>query len=279
MSPTNCSRRVNSGKVLLTVAVVGSLFGACGSRTMLTEKAPGVVSGTNVPELKLYEVEFASPVLTQNRVNERSLPFDRSSVHGQIDQIDHHTNYGMWLVLAHTGPSPSDGQKVYYYCEASGGVTRVTAYSRMRVYSASIVSRGSGTEPFILASVLPAGSVWYAAELWTNRISSSTPARLTIGGVYTLAPDRSKVAFWRTDGDGYHGLHVWDVHTGEIGNVVSMREQDPGSGTSWDLRWSADSAAINIRGACSGFQRSSAVGRREFNLVYIVSRKQLFQLP
>ena len=149
----------------------------------------------------------------------------------------------------------------------------------MSVSDAFVLSDENQENPFILVSVRPTtNSDWWISELWTNNLRLGTASRMIAGGDCKIAPDRSKIAFWRRDGNGFHSLHVWDVKTDTIEDVISMWEIDPGSGTSWEWRWSADSKALNIQGACSGFHRYWKRGRKEFNLVYLVEAKRMFAI-
>jgi hypothetical protein len=267
--------------LLLTIAIAGLLFRVPGNPdgTLTNENTPTLVLDTKPPELLGYLSEFSLPFPKQTSSAKPILPFNHEMLQGEIDYVDYHVGCRMWLIQSHSGREPLETPRLHCYSEEVGSLEEVEVYAGMKFYSGHILRREDSGKPVALVRVWPAGSEWYEQELWTKSLPNGRAARLTAGGVYTLAPNRSKAAFWRADGKGYHSLHVWDSRTENIDHVISMWEEDPGSGTSWRWRWSADSMALNIRGTCNGFELSRNRGRREFDLVYLLSKKQIFHVP
>jgi len=104
-------------------------------------------------------------------------------------------------------------------------------------------------------------------------------SRLTDGGYCKASQDHSHVAFWRADESGFHSFHILDLRSGNIDDVISMWESDPGSGISWDWGWSADSKAIYIEGACGGFYHHRKWEYKQLDLIYLVNTRQMLQVP
>ena len=68
------------------------------------------------------------------------------------------------------------------------------------------------------------------------------------GYMYVGSPDGRYVAFSRDARRYYHTVFVWDERTRALHPVVSIQEGDPGSGTSHEYRWTADSGALVLTG-------------------------------
>ena len=75
----------------------------------------------------------------------------------------------------------------------------------------------------------------------------------------------------------YYSLHVWDFETDEVETVLSLRESDPGSGRSFEYRWSGDSRAFQLTGRTSGFERRNPEGR-DLNLIYLIGDSNLYEV-
>jgi hypothetical protein len=94
-----------------------------------------------------------------------------------------------------------------------------------------------------------------------------------------VSPDRRRVAY-ATSLNGFSGFHnvmVYDVRDGRSTRVLSLREVDPGSGSSFGYRFSADSAALVITGTSSGFMPFSATFT-PLRIVYLNDTGELFDL-
>jgi hypothetical protein len=265
--------------ILLAIATLGSLLLGCGEhRGNPVDNALRTYSATNAPELEKYVLEFSEPRKTAG-ATEPSKPFPSSIIEGHIDSLDHNTNYGLWVARTHTGSNFYDGQRIYLYSDHEHSLREVVALRDRRIEDPVIPVRQHTGDISILAAVWPMHSQWWKSELWTNSIRTGAFSVMAAGGGCTVSPDHTKVAFWRTDGSGFHSLHLWDANTGTIQDIISMWEVDPGSGTSWHLKWSADSNALGLKGACGGFSRHRDRGRKDLNLIYLVPDKQMFQIP
>lgn len=267
---------------LLFLVVCGPiLLVSCGvdSRSTITEVVPNISPVTNDPVLHKYVSEFSQLAPKAVQLTEPSIPFARNLIRGSIDAVDYNTNCSLWLIQSHAGSNHFDGQKLYLYSDKSQSLSEVAGFAGKRVENAIILSDWHGGDPFVLASIWPSNSEWWFTELWTNNLRSGVLLHLTDGGDCKVSPDHSHVAFWRRDSEGFYSLHIWDVHTGSIENVISMWERDPGSGTSWNWNWSVDSKALHIQGTCGGFLRRGKRERKEINLIYLVASKQMFQTP
>ncbi len=84
------------------------------------------------------------------------------------------------------------------------------------------------------------------------------------------SPDRMRVAYLTSENgllSGLHNIMVYDVAKGRSARVLSLREADPGSGTSFFYRWANDSFALVITGESSGLRRARS-RRTQLRLVY-----------
>jgi len=261
-----------SASLVSVVILIGCA--GCGSKDETVQKLPAFTPLTNAPALERYVTEFASPTPQ----GELLIPVQRHLIAGGVISVDHNTNCWLWLIRSHTGSNYYDGQRLYLYSDKSAQFSEVKAFNGLGVREAFVLSDQNGEHPFILASVRPTNALWWVGELLTNNLRSNAVLRMTAGDRCKVAPDHLKVGFWRANSEGFHSFHVWDLSTGCIENVISMWETDPGSGTSWQWEWSADSKALHIQGTCSGFSRSRAGGRKEFDLLYLVDTKQVFSL-
>jgi len=245
-------------------------------KSEVEEKVPKFLPITSAPNLQPYVLEFSQGA---SKHIEETIPVGTNLIEGTVDGVDHNTNCSLWLILSHKGRTWGEDQKLYLYSDKSNQLHEVKAFPRTRVQKAFVFSDKQGRNPFILASVRQLNSDWWVSALWTNNLQTGLSARITTGGNWPdIAPDHSAVAFWRGDDAGFHSLHVWDANDGHIEAVLSMWESDPGSGTSWDIIWSKDSKALNIKGTCSGFYKNWRRGHIEFNLVYLVKERQMFSI-
>ncbi len=115
---------------------------------------------------------------------------------------------------------------------------------------------------------------WQFDELWTCDLRGGDWRLISNGHLPKFSADGSQAIFWRSDDFAFHCLYVWQVKTGAIRPIVSVREGDPGSGPWWKTRWSRDSRAISIRGRCSGFQEVAGE-YQEFDFIYLVSSEKI----
>jgi hypothetical protein len=267
--------------ILLGIAaLIGMGCPGCGreAASETVETVPAIHSLTNAPELGRYAVEFARDDAKPVEKQALLIPIGRNLIAGSIISVDHNTNCSLWLILSHSGSNYFDGQKLYLYSDKISQLNELTVYKDLRVLNSFVLSDNRGEQPFILASVWPTNSDWWVGELRTNNLRMGSALRMATGRWCKVAPDHSMAAFWRDDSAGFHSLHLWDVNTGGIQNVISMWESDPGSGTSWDWDWSADSRALNIRGTCGGFYRHRWRENKQFNLLYMVKDRQMFSI-
>jgi hypothetical protein len=261
------------------IVVVGFFFtSGCEPRSKLPEAVPNISPATDAIELHHYVLEFAIPAHRPDSEIEPFVPFKRNMIQGRIDSVDHNTNCSLWLIRSHSGSAYFEDQKLYLYSEKSNSLKELTVYLGTRFEGAVVLCDEPGEEPLILTTIWPPNSRWYTMELWTNRVGTTASSRLTVGGSFKVSPDHSKVAFWRTDGEGFYSLHLWDVGTRAIEDVISLWELDRGSGTSWDWTWSADSKVLNVQGVCGGFHQKREGGRNQFNFLYVVKEKKMYYI-
>ena len=102
---------------------------------------------------------------------------------------------------------------------------------------------------------------------------------LCAGSGPVASPDRTRVAFMRSERGGYHSIHVWRAADDGLSTVASVWEADPGSGPSFGYRWSADSRVLFVRGSSLGFDGSRPARRRiDVRLLYDTETDRLASL-
>jgi hypothetical protein len=266
--------------VCVCAGCVTLLFVGCRENPGFTtrEVIPTIRPGTNTALLQKYVEEFSKA--EPPRVDpEAPVPPFHGLVTASVDCVDHTVDSNTWVILCHGGSSYYDGQKLCLYSKGADSFAELPTSGDKGVSNPILLSNRPGKETTLLVTVWPTNASWWEYELWTNKVATGRMSRMTSGGWCQVAPDHTKVAFWRTDGSGFHSLHLWDANTGTIQDIISMWEVDPGSGTSWHLKWSADSNALGLKGAYGGFSRHRDRGRKDLNLIYLVPDKQMFQIP
>jgi hypothetical protein len=73
-----------------------------------------------------------------------------------------------------------------------------------------------------------------------------------------------------------HNVWVYNAITDRRTRVVSLVEVDPGSGISFDCRWSADGAALVIRGTAQRVGHERTRRGNGVQLVYAIADGRLF---
>ena len=112
----------------------------------------------------------------------------------------------------------------------------------------------------------------HAYELDTRKESYVGPGHSSLA-----SPNRRRVVFLRSGalGAGFYSMHVWNLENDRTETVVSLAEVDPGSGRSFDYRWSADSKALLITGSAGGFARRKH-DPQQLRMIYLVETALLY---
>ena len=99
------------------------------------------------------------------------------------------------------------------------------------------------------------------------------------GHALVPSPDGNRAVLLRSGAmaAGYYSIHLWSADDREPRAILSLREFDEGSGRSFDLRWTADSAAIQVVGRTGGFERRKREPS-DFNLIYMVDEDKMYDL-
>ena len=99
------------------------------------------------------------------------------------------------------------------------------------------------------------------------------------GHTLVPSPDGRRAALLRSGAmaAGYYSVHLWSDDGVEPPALLSLREAAAGSGRSFRLRWTADSAAVRIVGRTGGFERRKREPR-DFNLIYLLDNGALYDL-
>lgn len=99
------------------------------------------------------------------------------------------------------------------------------------------------------------------------------------GHTLVPAPDGRRAALLRSGAmaAGYYSVHLWSDDDAAPPPLLSLREAEDASGRSFRLRWTADSAAVQIVGRTAGFERRKREPR-SFNLLYSLDDGALYDL-
>ena len=212
---------------------------------------------------------------------------------GRNDDLGHNEP---WVVqTARAGGNWTQGQRLYLRAPGGGRFRELDIARDMIVDRPTLLRKGSSVvlvfgrwnswaisaldkisrylRSYLDSSLLPEYS------LYVHDISEGTTRYQGPGGTLKESPDRRKAAFLRSGsrGTSLHSIHIWNLETGKTETVISLTEADPGSGTSFDYRWSGDSRALHISGGAGGFVARSAEPR-QLNLIYVLAEKALYSI-
>ena len=267
------------------VAVLGP--GSWGSG--VEEKTPALLAAGSKPALRQYIPEFA-----EEQAAQPEWEGDSSQLEGMVVFTDHLEEDDVWVIqTARDGGNWTQGQRVYLRSHGDKGfheldITRDTIVDRptlLREGSAVRLVYGRWN-PWAIRPLQKIsrylrsyfnGSLLPEYSLYLYDITEGTTRYLGPGGTLKPSPDRGKAAFLRSGslGTSLHSIHVWDLETGDTETVLSLTEADPGSGRSFDYRWSQDSRALHISGGTGGFVARSAEPA-ELNLIYLLEEKAVY---
>ena len=102
------------------------------------------------------------------------------------------------------------------------------------------------------------------------------------GHTLVPSPDGKRAVLLRSAAmaAGYYSIHLWSADDHDPKAILSLREADEadeGSGPSFDLRWTDDSAAVQVVGRTGGFERRKREPS-DFNLIYMVDEDKMYDL-
>ena len=99
------------------------------------------------------------------------------------------------------------------------------------------------------------------------------------GHTLVPSPDGNRAVLLRSGAmaAGYYSIHLWSADDRDPKAILSLREFDEDSGRSFNLRWTSDSAAIQVAGRTGGFERRKREPS-DFNLIYLVDEDKMYDL-
>jgi|TARA_Y100000294_G_scaffold87547_1_gene81768 hypothetical protein len=111
-------------------------------------------------------------------------------------------------------------------------------------------------------------------------IKSKELKYLFSGHTLDISPDRRYVIYLSSKDPwaGYHPMQLYDIKMGRSSHVMSLWEVDPGSGLSFQYKWSQDSKAFLIIGATLGFNKKRNGPPQRFNKIYHLDTKLLYDI-
>jgi len=275
------------------IAVLGP--GSWGSG--VEEKTPDLLAAAGEPELLQYIDEFAAGEPERPGWKGDSSGFEGAVVFSDhlADSDDHEENDPWVIQTARVGGNSTLDQRLYLLPPGGDHFQELDIPREMIVDRPTLLRNGSSVvlvfgrwnswgipalhkisrylRSYLDSSLLPEYS------LYVHDVSAGTTRYQGPGGALKPSPDRRKAAFLRSGsrGTSLHSIHVWDLETGKTETVLSLTEADPGSGASFDYRWSGDSRALRISGGAGGFVARSAEPR-ELNLIYLLAEKAIYSV-
>ena len=280
------------------IAVLGP--GSWGSG--VEEKTPELLVAAGKPELLQYIDEFTAGEPERPAWKGDSSGFEGAVVFSDhledsddLEENDLEENDPWVIQTARVGGNSTQDQRVYLRPPGGDRFRELDIPREMIVDRPTLLRNGSSVvlvlgrwnswgipalhkisrylRSYLDSSLLPEYS------LYVHDISARTTRYQGPGGTLKASPDRRKAAFLRSGsrGTSLHSIHVWDLETGKTETVLSLTEADPGSGTSFDYRWSGDSRALHISGGAGGFVARSAEPR-QLNLIYLLAEKAIYSV-
>ena len=271
------------------VAVLGP--GTWGSG--LDEKEPTIVPAQARPEVSGYIQEFVGRPRQFGAPAE--LPDAAGPFPGRAVYADSLEPENLWVVQTHDGERWVDEQHVFLWHGQSAQREEINITNGMLVKNPVLV-RHRGR----VMVVFGRWDTWYlpTGRKLTRYLSSLSDETLRPeyslylydldekrstywgpGHTLVASPDRRRALFLRSGamGGSYYSLHLWDLDTDQVETIVSLRESDPGSGRSFEYRWSKDSRAVELFGRTAGFERRRPEAR-DLNLIYVIGDTNLYDV-
>jgi len=202
------------------------------------------------------------------------------------------------VFLTTEGTTPADGAHLYFWDAVRGQLSEMVLPGRVGPNPAIVL--GASGEPQVLLAIedpWPSSLLGSLRRAWDRRGDPAGPASNSLAllspndptGIHSLgpghlpavSPDRGKVAFIRSkQNSGYHSLHLWSAASNTVSDILTLEECDPGSGISFNLRWSPDSRMVLISG-CMITNPHAAVDRKVTRqpILYDTDRRRLYLLP
>jgi len=117
----------------------------------------------------------------------------------------------------------------------------------------------------------------YVAELARERIPSG------LENEHLVSPDRKmKLELTHDQGllggqTGFYGVELVELESNQRRPILSLWEADSGSGVLINVRWSADSRAVRLKGSTQGYHRHGSEFRN-FDILYVVNDNRYLDL-
>lgn len=200
-------------------------------------------------------------------------------------QLSYHNNMDTEVVQTYSGARWGEGQHLYWKMgnqnwqeiPISGDLTVTTnGFIMIDTESKLLVTDWNAWYPYRFSRLLQSifrKDLRYEYGLYTADLQTGVFTYLFPGDNATVSPDKTKVAFLRSLGivsGSTHEIIVWDILKNTQTTVAILTEIDPGSGRSFDYRWSHDSKVLEIAG------ESYDIGI--FQLMYFLDTKRVWHI-
>ena len=272
---------------LSCVAVLGP--GSWGSE--VEEKVPEFLPAQSNQEVLDYLEEFSHDAPDKPELP--GLPEGETPWQGRVFWSDHDEHDDLWVVATYSGKGWTDQQHVYLWTPHANGIEEIDI-ARDKIVRRPVVLRGGERQVLVYERwnswAVPAAAkmgrylrshldATLRPEFTLHTYALETGEKSYVGPGHSLvaSPNRRRAVFLRSGalGSGFYSLHVWNLENDRIETVVSLAEVDPGSGRSFDYRWSADSKALLITGSAGGFARRKHEPQ-QVRMIYVVETALLY---
>ena len=253
---------------LLLVALLG-----CTSSTEngVIERVPQFSQITK--EISPFLIEFG----TNQVAKEASMQLQNTNaLRGEVMWIDR--LQGLYVVQTSESKYWTTVRQRVFLCDSKG--TRIEELDLHRLGGLAVKDPKlvlKGPKPVILLTCWNTNN-WTEMYIFAYDIGSKEFEKVCPGWGLEVSPDRKKIAFVRTDDDGFHSIHILNVDSFHIDTIMSLWEDDPGSGISFRYRWSPDSNALLIEGRHGGFTRKNQGPVEESKILYVLDTRRVFDV-
>lgn len=247
------------------------LVGCDNQALPVVEKSPEILPWTASARVEGYRQEF------QTRTNSAvaSIPALGDQIQGKVFHSDFSAADAVWSIVTHGGAEWHSDQRLYLYFAALNRTIQINAFAGEALNEAYTLQTTRLEKPLVVVGVVDKGFSPYRGTICL--LDGATVQRVSSGSRLIASPDHTKCIFLRMTSQGFHSLYLWERREIKPECILSLWEEDPGSGTSWKCSWAADSGAIRIKGACGGFQKR-AQKYQDIDLVYVLGERKMYSL-
>lgn len=260
---------ITAASIVLPVCLAGLV--GCDNRPLpIVETAPEVLPWTASPRVEAYRKEFHGK---SNSIP--SVPALGEKIQGKVLHCDFNSVDSVWSIVTHAGTNWYADQRLYLQFQKPERSIQITAFAQEVLNDAYALRPTEPERPLVVVSVAAMKGAAHKDAIWL--LDGEVRKRVSSGSRLVASPDHTKFIFLRMGREGFHSLYLWEGKEAQPRCFLSLWEADPGSGTSWNCAWAADSGAVRVEGSCGGFLKRQGEAQ-EIDLVYILDERKMYSL-